>query len=73
MSTITIAADEVQVGDFLPALDNGFVFETDESPAYTWGGAADGFFAIGFHDNDGNENYLFVYPESQVTVRREDD
>lgn len=68
-----IAADEVREGDFLPALDNGYVFEVDSDPDVRGDynvNIFDGMLMICFHDQGGNENYLVVYAETEIEVER---
>jgi hypothetical protein len=64
-TTITVPAEEVKVGDMIPGLDNGYVFDTDDTSD------RDGYMEITFHDADGEECYLTVPPNMPMTVTRE--
>lgn len=62
MSEIVVEASDVEEGDFLTALDNGYVFEVEEESEF--------YTRINFHDCDGEECYLIVPNETNVSVRR---
>lgn len=74
---MTVAATEVETGDFLPGFGNGYVVEVEpdtECSAFTgrYNAALGTFTVLTFHDQDGEENYALLTPESRVTVARED-
>jgi hypothetical protein len=63
--TKIVKAKRVREGDFLPGLDDGYVFtEPVESRR------GEGYVEIGFHDVDGNENFLDVSTDLLITVER---
>lgn len=70
--------NEVMEGDTLPDLDNGYVFEVaDAASNISWNSAMSGAFhsdmvLIGFHDAEGNENYLILCDTHPITIERED-
>lgn len=71
---MTVAASEVQEGDFLVGLDNGYVFEgpSEDVPPYESGYArGPGLVSISFHTAEGDEGELIVPAEMPVTVKRE--
>jgi hypothetical protein len=82
METFTAKANEVQVWDTLPGLGNGYVFEvTENTEGYfkveteysrynTAGSFGEDFVAIGFHDENGEENYLIVSGNTRLQVQR---
>lgn len=61
--TITTEAGEVESGDILPALDNGYVFA---EPV----GAGDFDVQIWFHTRDGEEAVLPCPSNMPLTVKR---
>ena len=78
----TVKAKNVREGDTLPGLGSGYVFEVTEntegyfkveteysrySPAGCFG---EDFVAIGFHDENGEENYLIVSGNTRIQVQR---
>lgn len=74
-----VSANEVQEGDFLPGLDNGYVFEVEEGNGYlsyprTDSGQSvcmpEDTILIGFHDAEGEECYLLLPGESMLTIER---
>lgn len=78
MTTQWVNAEEVKVGDFLPGLSNGYVFE-DPEPASDSLSFFSGFtpvrpdeslVLISFHDEQGDENYLILRSDFQVQVNR---
>jgi hypothetical protein len=74
--TMTVPAAEVQEGDYLPGLDNGYVFEdpedADDKVSLSDGrfsfGVGDGMTLVSFHTADGDEAYLVVPSDMPVTV-----
>ena len=75
MSTITVDVENLEEGDFLVGLDDGYVFEVDEDPNISLDSSYN--VAIGgdmvlvtFHDALGNENYLVLTRGHPVKVRR---
>lgn len=77
--TMKIPANELREGDFLPGLDNGYVFEVEEGNGYlsypsTGYGMASAMPAdtllVSFHDAEGNENYLLLSPTCELEVNR---
>ena len=78
METHDVTAEQVQDGDYLLDFDNGYVFETVDpaSNVIVWKGsyyqALDNQLVyIGFHDAEGNENYLILRPNHPIRVGRE--
>lgn len=81
MATLKIQADAVREGDFLPGLDNGYVFEVEDNEAgymsypRTGGGMdaamPDDTVLISYHDSSGDECYLILPGESMLTVERQ--
>lgn len=72
---MTVPAEEVEEGDFLTGLDNGYVFEEPErNPNIGYGrwntALGEGAVLISFHDAQGDENYLICAPDMKVSVRR---
>lgn len=74
-----IPANEIEVGDFLPGIDNGYVFEVEEGngylsyPSTSYGmnsAMPEDTVLVSFHDADGNENYLILSPECEIEVKR---
>lgn len=71
-------AQYVQEGDFLPGLDNGYVFEDPEQnngylsyPQTGYGVSTampEDTYIIGYHDANGDENYLLIGAESYLDV-----
>ena len=75
----TIDASEVQEGDFLTGLANGYVVEVEEGNGYlSYPSTGSGYAAampedtilITFHDEEGNENYLLASPSLRLDVSR---
>jgi hypothetical protein len=72
----------VKEGDFLPGLDNGYVFEDPERnrgwlsyprPAGGYSSAMpEDTIVIGYHDADGDECYLLLPALSYLTVKGEE-
>jgi hypothetical protein len=72
---IQVTASEVQEGDFLPGLDNGYVFQEPETDHDLRDGRYNtavgrGLALISFHDQNGDECYLLAPPDMTVTVTR---
>jgi hypothetical protein len=65
MATKTVKAKKVREGDFLPGLDNGYVFEVEKAADY------DLHVVIWYHDVNGDENYITTWPDNQITIRRD--
>lgn len=75
----TIKASQVQEGDFLPGLDNGYVmcepevnngylsYPVTSSGGYNVAMPSDTV-VITFHDRDGEECYLLLPSDSRLTV-----
>lgn len=66
-------AELVEEGDFLPDLDNGYVFEVELDPGPDYRNDYNvslfrGMVAIWFHDADGDENCLILQPNHPITV-----
>jgi hypothetical protein len=76
MNTLTIPASQVREGDFLPGLDNGYVYAdpSTDVPGTTDGRfyftRGEGFLSIGFHTAQGEEAELIVPADMPVTVQR---
>lgn len=80
MATMRVKAKEVKTGDFLPGLDNGYVFtdpETNDAGYFTAPGSAryssgmpEDTVLITYHDTEGEECYLLLPAESGVQVER---
>jgi hypothetical protein len=70
-----VKAMKVREGDFLPGLDDGYVY-TDADPDYDIRGeynsvlGGDGYVLISFHTAQGDEGYLLVPEDMPVTIRR---
>lgn len=62
MKTKTVKARKVREGDFLPGIDNGFVYEDPQVDEYE--------VTIEFHDANGDEGRLTLPRNSLVTVGR---
>lgn len=68
-----VLAETIKAGDFLPDLDNGYVVEVDHDPDLRTEYNSifgDGLVLITFHDENGDENYLLLSPETFVRVKR---
>lgn len=74
-----IQADELREGDFLPGIDNGYVYEVETGNGYlsypstgygTNAAMPEDTILVSFHDADGNENYLLLSPECMIEVSR---
>lgn len=75
-----IQADELREGDFLPGIDNGYVYEVETEtngylsyPSTGYGSNCampQDTVLVCFHDADGNENYLLLSPECMIEVDR---
>lgn len=77
LTTLTVPAGEVAEGDYLPGLDNGYVFEpaTDEDvPPYYDGtfviARPESTVAIRFHTANGDEAEVILPDDVPVTVAR---
>lgn len=79
MATMKIQADAVMEGDFIPGLDNGYVFEVEENNGYLSYPSASGGYSsampedtvlIGYHDSSGEECYLLLPGSSHLTIER---
>ena len=74
--TRKIEARFIREGDFLPGLDNGYVFEDpEENPSLTYGRynaslSGDGIVMVGFHTAEGEEAHLVCPDNMPVTVER---
>lgn len=77
--TQTIEASELQEGDFIPGLDNAYVYEVETGNGYlsypsTGYGMATAMpedtLLVTYHDADGNENYMLLSPEARLTIER---
>lgn len=71
-----VPASEVRADDFIPGLDNGYVFEDpEESPdirgAYNTTLGGEDAVLITFHTAEGEEAYLLCPPNMPVTVQRD--
>jgi hypothetical protein len=74
-----VSASEVREGDFIPGLDNAYVFEAETNTGYmSYPRNGYGYDAampvdtrlISFHDADGEECYLMLPGDSQLTIER---
>lgn len=75
-----VEAKDVKTGDFLPGLDNGYVFQDPETGGgyLTYPSTGSGYdvampdntVVITYHDSQGDECYLILPPESVVQVER---
>lgn len=77
-TVMTVPASEVQEGDFLPGLGNGYVFEDAESASgkvsmsdgrYSFD-VGEGMTLVSFHTAEGDEAFLVVPEDMPVTVER---
>jgi len=73
-----IPVQDLQEGDFLVGLDNGYVFTVEEdisdsiSLDRTYNVSLGGdMVLVTFHDSNGDENYLILNRDFPVTVRSE--
>lgn len=76
--TIKIRAKFVQEGDMLTGLDGGYVFEEPEvnNGYFTYPSSSgrysvampEDIILIGYHDSQGDENYLMIHGNSYITV-----
>lgn len=72
----TVKAKKVKVGDYLPGLDNGYVFDEPERDPYVVfdnrfpANMGSGMVLITFHDAEGNENYVVCGKDMPITVMR---
>ena len=71
-----VAADEVQAGDFIPSLDNAYVYSVEEDgnsrpflDEYGCDLSSDKV-VISYHDIEGEEGYLLLTPATRIEVRR---
>lgn len=73
LEQMTVAAEEVAMGDFIPGLDNAYVVEVEEDAdfrdRYNIGLAQDKI-TLTYNDAEGDEGYLILSRGTQVTVRR---
>lgn len=72
-TTVNVTAADVEVGDFLPGIGNGYVFAVSTDHDYRTEYNTTAFrddVEIMFHTADGDEATLFLPPESPVTVDR---
>jgi hypothetical protein len=79
---LKVPASEVREGDFLPGLDNGYVFQDPEEnngylsyPTTGYGIATampEDTLLISFHTAEGEEAYLLVPSDMPLTVERRD-
>lgn len=68
-TTKQVKAKKVREGDFLPGLDDAYVFMAPEESTY--GGIAERYVAIYFHVGaDGEEGHLDVPDDMLITVIR---
>lgn len=71
---IYVAAGEVEPGNYIPCLDNAYVFEVDHSPdirnEYNQN-IADGLVMVTYHDAEGEEGYLLLTPATRIEVLRQ--
>ena len=75
-----VQAQTVQEGDFLPGLDNGYVFQdAEENDGYfeypggygNRGAMSEDTVLITFHNSNGDECYLLLPGDTQVEVTRD--
>lgn len=70
---ITVPARDVETGDTLPGLDDGYVFDVEvdiEVSAFTgrYNSLLGTFTVITFHDSEGEENYLIVNSDVPIEI-----
>lgn len=71
--TQQVKAHEVEDGDFIPGLDNAYVFEVDFSGDLRTQdnvSVTSGMVTITAHDQNGDEITLILPPESRLTISR---
>lgn len=75
-----VPAEEVEKGDFLTGLGNGYVFDIDHAPdvrvadgRHLFQAGGQGYTWFTFHDENGDENYLLVAPDLMVTIERREE
>lgn len=69
-----VAADEIQVGDFIPGLDNAYVIDVEETDRIVNEyniSLSRGNVVVTYNDADGDEGYLILTPTTRVEIRRE--
>lgn len=59
-----VKARKVREGDFIPGLDNGYVFTDPEPSERSWA------IRIQFHDQNGEEGSIECDPDMLITVDR---
>lgn len=74
MAEKVVKAKKVREGDFLPGLDNEYVFvDAERDPDVVINGGrvtAEEAVLISYHDQQGDENYVLCGKSQPVTVRR---
>ena len=72
-----VKMSEVQEGDYLTGLDNGYVVEVEKDPDVSMGVGRGTYAAMGsgmvmltFHDAEGGEGYLMAAADMPVEVKR---
>lgn len=77
--TLKVKAKKVREGDFIPGLANGYVFEKERSERFTYpAGALHSYSNVSmgdtvlivYHDAEGEENYLLLKPDTELTIVR---
>lgn len=72
----TVKAEDVENGDFLVGLDNGYVIDVDTNHDirgdYNVRLGGEDTVLLTFNDAQGGENYLLVASDHPIDVKRED-
>lgn len=67
---IYVAAGEVEPGNYLPGLDNAYVYDFQPYNIFNDDGD-DSQYTVIYHDNVGNEGYLLLTPDTRIEVLRQ--
>lgn len=65
---------DIEEGDFLTGLDNGYVVDVDSAANVSlglWSAAPYDYLKITFHDAEGEEQYLIGAPNTRLSAFRE--
>lgn len=77
---IEVTALNINEGDYLPGISNGYVVEVETGNGYldyprtgygSSGAMPDDTIIVTFHNDQGDEGYLLLPPDTRVTVLRE--
>jgi hypothetical protein len=75
---LQVTALNINEGDYLPGISNGYVVEVEENNGYTSypndrynAAVPSDTIIVTFHNEQGDEGYLLLPPDTRVTVLRE--